>query len=101
MKAPNNSITTFEEHLDHEYGPVGTPARDEFEKEAEAFILGVMLKEARLSKGMTQEQLAEKCGTTKAYISKVENNLKDVRLSTLRNIVEKGLNGHLQLSVRL
>jgi HTH-type transcriptional regulator/antitoxin HipB len=50
---------------------------------------------------MTQEQLAKKCGTTKAYISKVENNLKDVRLSTLQNIVEKGLNGHLPFSVQL
>lgn len=98
MKEPNNNITTFDEHLDREYGPIGTPARDQFQKEAEAFIFGAMIKEARLSKGMTQGQLAEKCGTTKAYISKVENNLKDVRFSTLQNIVENGLNGHLQIS---
>ncbi|GAB3916946.1 helix-turn-helix domain-containing protein [Mucilaginibacter boryungensis] len=101
MKTINNDITTFDELKDREYGPIGTPSRDQYEKEAEAFILGVMLKEARLAKGLTQEQLAEKCGTTKAYISKVENNLKDVRISTLRNIVENGLNGHLQLSVQL
>ena len=101
MKAQNKYLTTFDEHLDSEYGLRGTPGREQFEKEAETFILGVMLKEARLSRGMTQEQLAEKCGTTKAYISKVENNLKDVRLSTLQNIVENGLNGHLQLSVQL
>jgi HTH-type transcriptional regulator / antitoxin HipB len=97
----NKNLTSFDEHLDHEYGPVGTPARDKFEKEAETFIIGALLKEARLSRGMTQEQLAEKCGTTKAYISKVENNLKDVRLSTLQNIIENGLNGHLRLSVTL
>jgi transcriptional regulator with XRE-family HTH domain len=50
---------------------------------------------------MTQIQRAEKCGTTKAYISKVENSLKDVRISTLKNIVENGLDGHLQLSIIL
>lgn len=101
MKKIDKNITTFDELLDHEYGAPGTPTRNEFEKEAEAFILGVMLKEARLSKGMTQEQLAKKCGTTKAYISKVENNLKDVRVSTLQKIIEKGLNGHLHLSLQL
>ncbi len=101
MKTLNKDITTFDELKDREYGLLGTPSRDKYEWEAEDFILGVMLKEARLSKGMTQEELAKKCGTTKAYISKVENNLKDVRLSTLQNIVENGLNGHLQLSVQL
>lgn len=97
----NKNLTSFDEHLDHEYGPIGSPSRDKFEKEAEEFVLGVMLKEARLSKGLTQEQLAEKCGTTKAYISKIENNLKDARLSTLQKIVEQGLNGHLKLSIQL
>jgi HTH-type transcriptional regulator/antitoxin HipB len=101
MKTANKDITTFDEFKDKEFGLPGTPEREAYDREAEDFILGVMLKEARLSKGMTQEQLAKKCGTTKAYISKVENNLKDVRLSTLQNIVENGLNGHLKLSVQL
>ncbi|MBB5395156.1 helix-turn-helix domain-containing protein [Mucilaginibacter sp. AK015] len=101
MKTISEDVTTFDELKDREYGALGTPSRNEYEREAEDFILGVMLKEARLSKGMTQEQLAKKCGTTKAYISKVENNLKDVRVSTLQNIVENGLNGHLKLSVLL
>jgi len=97
----NKNLISSDEVIEAEYGPIGSPARDKFERDAEAFIIGAMLKEARLSKGMTQEELAEKCGTTKAYISKVENNLKDVRISTLRNIVENGLNGQLQLSVQL
>lgn len=100
MKAVSKDVTTFDEFKDSEFGLSGTPEREAYERDAEAFIIGAMLKEARLSKGMTQEELAEKCGTTKAYISKVENNLKDVRISTLRNIVENGLNGHLQLSVQ-
>jgi len=97
----NRNLISSDEVIEERYGPVGSPPRDKFERDAEAFIIGAMLKEARLSRGMTQEQLAEKCGTTKAYISKVENNLKDVRISTLQNIVEKGLNGHLEVSFQL
>ena len=50
---------------------------------------------------MTQEQLADKTGTTKSYISKIENNIKEVRISTLQKIVEQGLGGTIQLSIRL
>ncbi|MCT6766079.1 helix-turn-helix domain-containing protein, partial [Riemerella anatipestifer] len=57
--------------------------------------------QARLEKGLTQEQLAKKCGTNKGYISKVENNIKDVRLSTLQKIVEIGLGGKLNLGINL
>ncbi|MDO3643151.1 helix-turn-helix domain-containing protein [Mucilaginibacter sp. L3T2-6] len=101
MKTVNKDITTFEELKDREYGPIGTLSRDEYEKGFEEFLVGVMIKEARLAQGMTQTQLAEKCETTKAYISKVENSVKDVRISTLRNIVERGLGGHLQVSIQL
>jgi transcriptional regulator with XRE-family HTH domain len=50
---------------------------------------------------MTQEQLAEKVGTTKSYISKIENNIKEVRLSTLKKIIELGLGENLELSIKL
>jgi len=60
-----------------------------------------LVHEARIAKVLTQTQLADKCGTTKAYISKVENDVKDVRVSTLRKIIEEGLGGQLQLSVKL
>ncbi|MDY3540573.1 helix-turn-helix transcriptional regulator, partial [Riemerella anatipestifer] len=59
------------------------------------------IQQARLEKGLTQEQLAKKCGTNKGYISKVENNIKDVRLSTLQKIVEIGLGGKLNLGINL
>ena len=65
------------------------------------FKLGTLLHKARLEKGMTQEELARKVGTTKSYISKIENNIKEVRLSTLQKIVELGLGGHIDLSIRL
>jgi transcriptional regulator with XRE-family HTH domain len=55
----------------------------------------------RKEQGMTQEQLAEKCGTTKTYISRIENDASDIRLSTLARIVREGLGGHLKLSVEM
>lgn len=100
MNKKNKNLTPFSEVLDETYGPVGTPTRDEYEKGFEEFMVGVMIKEARLAQGMTQTQLAEKCDTTKAYISKVENSVKDVRISTLRNIIERGLGGQLQVSIQ-
>ncbi len=49
---------------------------------------------------MTQEELAEKVGTTKSYISKIENNIKEARISTIQKIVELGFVGHLELSIK-
>ena len=98
MKKKNN-IVTFEELLDKEYGNIGTPARDKFEQGFEAFKLGVILQEMRKQQKLTQEQLAKKCGTTKTYISRIENDASDIRLSTLMRIIQEGLGGHLKLTV--
>ena len=97
----NNNIKTLSEFKDKHYGKVGTAERDELDAGYEQFKLGALIHEARLEKGMTQEQLAIKCGTTKSYISRIENNVKEVRLSTLQKIVELGLGGHLELSIKL
>jgi HTH-type transcriptional regulator/antitoxin HipB len=99
MKSENKKITSFAEHLDAQYGKRGTEVREKYEEEYEAFELGVMLQEMRKERGMTQEQLALKCGTTKSYISKIENNTSDIRLSTLMRIIRQGLGGHLKLSL--
>jgi HTH-type transcriptional regulator / antitoxin HipB len=99
MKKTNKNLTSFADHLDTEYGKKGTAKRDKFEEEFESFKLGVMLQELRKEKGLTQEQLAEKCGTTKTYISRIENNASDIRLSTLMRIIREGLGGHLRVSV--
>jgi DNA-binding XRE family transcriptional regulator len=98
MKKKNN-ITTFEELLEKEYGKIGTPARDKYEQGFEAFKLGVILQEMRKQQKLTQEQLAKKCGTTKTYISRIENDASDIRLSTLMRIIQEGLGGHLKLTV--
>lgn len=99
MKKNNKKITSFADHLDEQYGKKGTAKRDKFEEGFEAFKLGVMIQELRKEQGLTQEQLAEKCGTTKTYISRIENNASDIRLSTLMRIIREGLGGHLRLSV--
>jgi len=95
----NKRLTTLADHLDKQYGKRGSKRREEYEEGFEAFKLGVMLQELRKVQGLTQEELAEKCGTTKTYISRIENNASDIRLSTLMRIISEGLGGHLKLSV--
>jgi transcriptional regulator with XRE-family HTH domain len=48
---------------------------------------------------MTQEELANKCGTTKSYISRIENNASDIRLSTIMRIFREGFGKQIKLSV--
>ena len=98
-KKVNKNLTSFADHLDQQYGKKGTSKRDTYEQEFEAFKLGVLIQEMREQQNLTQEQLASKCGTTKSYISRIENNASDIRLSTLIRIIQKGLGGHLNLSV--
>ncbi len=95
----NKNLTSFADHLDKQYGKRGTAKREAYEQEFEAFKLGVLIQEMREKQNLTQEQLAEKCGTTKSYISRIENNASDIRLSTLMRIVRDGLGGHLKLSL--
>ena len=101
MKMKKNNIVTLEQFKDKHYGKRGTAKREELEAGYENFKIGSLIHEARVEKGLTQEQLAEKVGTTKSYISKIENNVKEVRISTLQRIVELGLGGQLQLSIKL
>lgn len=98
MKTNNNTLSEFK---DKHYGNIGTTKRDELDAGFESFKIGAMIQEARLQKGLTQQELAQKAGTTKSYISKIENNVKEARFSTLQKIVELGLGGHLELSISL
>lgn len=100
-KQKNKNLTSWDDHLDKRHGKVGTKTRDKFEQEFEAFKLGVLIQEARKQKHLTQEELALKVGTTKNYISRVENDASDIRLSTLMRIITEGLGGHLKLTLDL
>jgi DNA-binding XRE family transcriptional regulator len=92
-------ITSFDDHLDEQYGTIGTESREKFQEEFETFKIGMLIQEARKKQNLTQEQLAEKVGTTKNYISRIENNASDIRLSTLMRIIREGLGGSLKLSL--
>ena len=60
---------------------------------------GNIIKAARLKAGMTQEQLARRSGTTRFYISRIENNKTDIEMATFRKIIEAGLGKQLKLIV--
>ena len=98
MKKKN--LTGLKSFIDKEVGPKGSKKREKFDSGYEAFKLGVLIQQARQERGMTQEQVAELSGTNKSYISKLENDLKDVRFSTLQRIITDGLGGHLEISIR-
>lgn len=91
-------ITAFDTLLDFEHGKIGTETRSKFEEQSQRFIVSEMLKAARKEANMTQEELAEKVGTKKSYISKLENGKVNVRLSTLIQIFEEGLNRRVGLT---
>jgi ribosome-binding protein aMBF1 (putative translation factor) len=101
MKTKKDNTISLDSFKDKHYGKSGTEKRDQLESGYENFKIGALIHEARLEKGMTQGELAEKVGTTKSYISKIENNIKEARISTLQKIVELGLGGHLELSIKL
>ena len=96
-----SNITTLNEILDNKYGKRGAEEREKWEQEFEIFQIGALLEEARHKLGLTQEELAKKCGTNKSYISRIENNSSDIQLSTLMKIIQTGLGGHLKLSLQI
>ena len=94
-KAIMNCGDDYDDILDIQYGRKGTPSRDRFDREAEAFILAERLKEERRKAG---EQLAAKIGTKKSYISRIENGKTDVQLSTLFKIFQ-GLGKRVSITI--
>ena len=101
MKTKKDNMVTLDQFKDKHYGKRGTAKRNQLEAGYKNFKIGALILEARLEKGLTQEELAEKVGTTKSYISKIENNIKEARISTLQKIIELGLGVHLELSIKL
>ncbi len=92
---------TINELFDQKYGIEGSKRREEFEQRAEAYMVAELVKESRKKAHLTQEELAEKLNVKRSYISKIERASSDVRISTLRKIIETGLGGKLHISVEL
>lgn len=100
MAIPKKNITTLKEHLTRQYGKRGTKKRTEFDIKAKAFLIGEVIREERRMANMTQEQLAEKIGAKKSFISRIENGKTDIQLSTLYRLLEFGLGKKVELTVR-
>lgn len=92
---------TINEHFNNVYGKRGTDTRTEFENNAEAFMIAALVKEKRKEANLTQQELAEKLNVKRTYISKIERAVGDIRISTLRRIIEQGLGGTLEINVKL
>ena len=94
----HSNLTPIEDIISEDFGEAGTPERDEFELECDAFIIGEQLKEKRIKAGLTQEQLADKVGTKKSFVSRVERGHSDIQLSTLVKLFQ-GLGHNVRLRI--
>lgn len=92
---------TINDHFNQKYGEFGSNSRQTFEEKAQAFMIAELVKDARLKADLTQEQLAQRLNVKRTYISKIERAVSDIRISTLKKIVEDGLGGKLHISVEL
>ncbi len=101
MKPKTTNIITLNEFKEINYGKIGSKQRNELEQGYETFKIGALIHSTRIQMGMTQEELAQKAGTTKSYISKIENNIKEARISTVQKIIESGFGGKLELKIIL
>ena len=92
-------LTSFDEHLEQRYGPVGSEKRTQFDINAKAFALGEIIREERRLSKLTQQQLADKVGTGKSFISRVENGHGNITLSALYRLIETGLGKRISFTV--
>lgn len=92
------NVTNFDQLIEVEHGEIGTESRNNYEEKTQMFISSEMLKNARKEAKITQEQLAEKTGTKKSYILRIENGKVNIQLFTLIRIFELGLNKRIGLT---
>ena len=98
-KSNTRALTSLDELIEIKYGKHGSATRDKFETYALAFRLGEILKQARKDVGITQEELANRTGTKKSYISRIERGLSDIQMSTYYKLIATGLGRKLKISI--
>lgn len=91
---------SLEELTDKHIGKKGTKKRNDFENELRLDLLGQTIKQVRLERNLTQEQLGELVGVKKAQISKIENSVTDARFDTILKVF-KALNAKVNFNVEL
>lgn len=80
------NLPNVNDQLDHKYGKVGSESREKFTKEARAYYTGQLIEDARKNAHMTQEELANRVGANKSYISRIENGKTEPKVSTFYRI---------------
>ena len=92
---------TLSELEDKYIGAKATPERDAYEKELSDLMIGYQVRNARIQLDLTQEELAERINKKRAFISRIENDGSNLTIKTLRDIIERGLGGKLNIEVQL
>ena len=91
----------YEEHLEVNTDQIQPPKQEGTLRAFAVSELGEIMREIREKEHLTVEELAQKCGTTPEFISDIENEEKDIDLNQLSKIVRQGLDGRLELILRL
>ena len=87
METNNHKITDYSAILEKQYGKAGTSERAKFDEEAYAFYTGQVLLKARKEAKVTQTELAKRIGSTKSYISRIENGIIVPSVATFYRIM--------------
>lgn len=97
----NENITSWSDVKDEVYGKKGSFRRDRLDRDFKSLKIGFMLREARVEKKLTQDELGLIIDKKRSYISRVENDAGNMTLKTLFDIVEKGLGGKIKIQIEL
>jgi DNA-binding XRE family transcriptional regulator len=95
------NTTSWSDLKDQVYGEKGTQRRDRLDREFKSLRVGLLLREAREKRHMTQDQLGEIIDKKRSFISRIENDASNMTLKTLYDIVEKGLGGKIKIHIEL
>lgn len=95
------NLKTWSQIKDEQFGKLGTNRRDSLERESETFRIGFLLRQARESQQLTQEELGRRIEKKRTYISKLENDGGNMTLKTLYEIVERGLGGKVKIAIEI
>lgn len=88
LKEISKDIYDVDAWMDEQYGKVGTPKREEFRREAYSYCVGQLISDARKQEKMTQSELAEKVGTNKTYISRIEKGVIEPGVGLFFRIID-------------
>jgi DNA-binding XRE family transcriptional regulator len=100
MKKQELKTVSLDQITDKLIGEKGTPKRDAFENELRLDLIGEAIKQARIERNLTQEELGKLVGVQRAQISKIENSLTDARFETIIKVF-KALNAKISFNIEL